>query len=198
MTLKRDLELLYEVGSLRFIERAWKQFLNPDYANLAEHHLRVIWIALLLAKYEGKGNVEKIMKMALVHDVSESRTGDVNYIGRQYTQRNEHKAIKDIFHNTELEKEMIALWNEYEEKKTIEAQIVKDADFLDVDLEIKEQKAKGRNHMKAWEPNRKIVYNKLFTKSAKKIWKAIQTSKPEDWFINSPNRFNEGDMKPKK
>lgn len=185
MALKRDLELLYEVGSLRFIERAWKQFLNPDYANLAEHHLRVVWIALLLAKYEGKGNVEKIMKMALVHDVSESRTGDLNYLNKQYASRHESKAIKDVFKDTHLEKEMIALWHEYESKKTIEAKIVKDADFLDVDFELKEQESMGRKKMKSWALTRKKIFTKLYTPSAKKLWKAIQTSKPEDWF-NTP------------
>lgn len=189
MAIKRDLELLYEVGSLRFIERAWKQFLNPDYANLAEHHLRVVWIALLLAKYEGKGNVEKIMKMALVHDVSESRTGDLNYLGKQYATRNESKAISDILKDTELGDELSELWHEYESKKTIEAKIVKDADFLDVDLELKEQKSMGKNHVDKWAPRRKKVLKKLYTASAKKLWKAIQTSKPEDWFDTALNRY---------
>lgn len=190
MALKRDLELLYEVGSLRFIERTWKQFLSPNFANLAEHHLRVVWIALLLAKYEGKGNTEKIMKMALVHDLGESRTGDLNYLTKQYASRNEDKAIKDIFKNTELEKEMVSLWHEYEGKKTIEAQIVKDADFLDVDFEIKEQESMGRKNMKNWSPRRKKISEKFYTNSAKKIWKAIQTSKPEDWYENPLNQYN--------
>ena len=175
---------------MRFIERAWKQFLNPDYANLAEHHLRVVWIALLLAKYEGKGNVEKIMKMALVHDLSESRTGDLNYLGKQYSTRNESKAISDILKDTGLEKEIIALWHEYESKKTIEAKIVKDADFLDVDLELKEQKSMGKTHVDNWAPRRKKIFTKLYTPSAKKLWKAIQTSKPEDWFETALNRYN--------
>jgi putative hydrolase of HD superfamily len=190
MALKRDLELLYEVGSLRFIERTWKQFLSPNFANLAEHHLRVVWIALLLAKYEGKGNTEKIMKMALVHDLGESRTGDLNYLTKQYASRNEDKAIKDIFKNTELEKEMVSLWHEYEGKKTIEAKIVKDADFLDVDFEIKEQESMGRKNMKNWSPRRKKISEKFYTNSAKKIWKAIQTSKPEDWYENPLNQYN--------
>lgn len=194
MKTSRDLELLYEIGSLRFIQRAWKQFLGPDFANLADHHMRVIWIALVLQKMEGRGNTEKIMKMALVHDIAESRTGDVHYISRQYTKRDEKKAVKDIFKNTLLEKEMSQLWHEYEMRKTIEAKIVKDADWLDVDLEIQEQKAAGKLHMKAWDDNRKIIHSRLYTKSAKKLWQSIKKSDPVDWYRYARNRFVEGDL----
>lgn len=71
---KRDIEFLYEIGCLRFIPRAWQQLLVPSGANLAEHILRVMWIAIVIAKYE-KADIDKVIKMALVHDVSESRTG---------------------------------------------------------------------------------------------------------------------------
>jgi len=195
MPKSRDLELMYELGSLRFIQRAWKQFLGPDFANLADHHMRVIWIALILQKMEGRGSAEKIMKMALVHDVPESRTGDVHYISRQYTKRDEEKAVKDIFKNTLLEKEMVALWREYEERKTIESKIVKDADWLDVDFEIQEQKAAGKLHLKAWDDNRKIICSRLYTASAKKLWKAIKKSDPVDWYRFARNRFVEGDLR---
>ncbi len=194
MSTKRDLELLYELGCLRQINRAWKQFLGPDFANLAEHHFRVTWIALTLAKMEGRGNIEKIMKMALVHDVSESRTGDVHYVSRQYTERDEHKAIIDVFKDTSLEAEMVALWNEYEDRKSIEAKIVKDADWLDVDFEIKEQEAAGRTHMKVWTDNRKTISGLFFTKSGKKLWDMIQKSDPSDWYRYARNRFVEGDL----
>jgi putative hydrolase of HD superfamily len=196
MDQNRDLELLYEIGCLRFISRSWVQFLGPNFANLAEHHLRVTWLAMLLSKMEGKGDMEKIMKMALVHDVSESRTGDLHYIGRQYAKRDEPKAIADILKNTSLEKEMLELWHEYEERKTIESKIVKDADYLDVDLEIQEQKTMGREQMKVWDSNRNIIQHKLFTESAKKLWAAIKKSDPTEWYRNSRNRFTEGDMKP--
>ena len=114
--LKRDLELLYEIGSLRFIQRTWVQFLNPHVQNLAEHHLRVTWIALVLAKREGVKNIEKIMKMALIHDIPESRTGDLNYLQRQYTKRNQKMGISDMLADTALN-DLVALWEEYENQK---------------------------------------------------------------------------------
>ena len=197
MPKNRDLELLYELGALRFIPRAWKQFFNADFENLAEHHFRVAWLGLILAGMEGRGNHSKILKMALVHDIAESRTGDVHQIGRQYTKRDEKLAIDDILKDTSLGSEMKKLWREYEARKTIEAKIVKDADWLDVDLEIQEQLARGTQNIKVWLANRKLVYKKLHTKSGKKLWQQIHKSNPQDWFKNARSRFNDGDMKPK-
>lgn len=195
---KKDLELMFELGCLRFIPRVWKQFLGPNYANLAEHHLRVAWLALLLAKMEKRGDTGKIVKMAMVHDVPESRTGDAHYISRQYTQRDEHKAAKDIFSGTLLGKEMLSLLKEYEQRQSIESKIVKDADFLDVDFEIREQEALGVKYVKVWKSNRKIIYNKFYTASAKKLWRSLQAADPAGWLLHARNRFNDGDMKPAK
>ncbi len=187
---------MYELGSLRFVPRTWRHFYNPDFKNLAEHHLHVAWISLYLAKLEGVKDTDKILKMAILHDVAESRTGDVNYIQRQYTKRDEDLGVSDIFDKTILKDEFLSLWSEYKEMKSKEAQIVKDADMLDVDMELKEQEAKGIPLRHEWEKSRNFVFkNKLYTKSAKKLWKQIQTSNPHDWHRNSRNRLNAGDWR---
>lgn len=189
----RDLELMYELGTLRFIKRAWVQVLTPNFANLAEHHFRVAWTAMLLAKMEKNKNLEKILIMALIHDITESRTGDVHYISRQYTKRDEHLAITDMLKETSLGN-LKDLWEEYEAKKSPEAKIVKDADSLDVDFELIEQAATGNVLRKEFRRHRgEAVYKMLFTKSAKKLWREIQKSNPHDWHLNGRNRFNNGD-----
>jgi putative hydrolases of HD superfamily len=191
----RNVDLLYELGTLRFLKRAWVQMLTPEFSNLSEHIFRVIWLSLLIAKMEKKGDHEKILKMAMVHDVSESRTGDVHFISRQYTKRDEKLAIEDILDGTEL-KDMIDIWREYEKKKSIEAKIVKDADNLDVDLELMEQAARGNQIEKAFREHRnKVQYNGLYTKSAKKLWKEIHSTNPYSWTLKARNRFNDGDWK---
>ncbi len=195
MSMQRDLELLYEIGCLRFIQRSWHQFLNSHSANLADHHFRVVWIALLIAKHEGAGDHEKIMKMALVHDLGESRTGDLHYVSRQYSERNEDLAIDDIFHDTAIGEEIAAIWHEYEKKECIEAKIVKDADNLDVDLELQEMEAVGSTLKKSFEPTRKAVLDRLYTETAKKLWHEIQGSNPHDWHLHARNRLNSGDWK---
>lgn len=195
MKIKRDIEFLYEIGCMRFIARQWRQFLNPDFQNNTEHTFRVVWIALVITTMEKVTTTERIMKMTLVHDIGESRSGDLHYVSRQYSTRNEKVALNDVLKGTSLEGELLDLWNEYEERKTKEAQIVKDADNLDVDFELREQKVKGDNLMDQWIKIRKKVYSKLFTKSAKKLWREIQKSNPHDWHLNAKNRFTEGDWR---
>lgn len=197
--LKRDTELFFELGSLRCLDRVWKQFMNADVANIAEHLFRVAWIALTISKLEGAGNHEKILKIALAHDASESRTGDVNHISRQYTKRDEESAVKDIFEGTVHETEMIELMTEYEKRESIESKIVKDADNIDVELEFREMQSKGYRPGSVWLKSRQdFVYPKLYTNTARKLWKVIGSAEPNDWHLNSKkNRFKGGDWKRK-
>ncbi len=195
---KRDIEFLFELGCFRYVQRTWKRFSNPDMANNAEHTMRVMWIALMLAKYEGVKDEEKIIKMAMVHDLPESRAGDVDYLSRQYVERKEAEAVEDIFNGTVLDAEAVAWWKEYEKRECMEAKIVKDADNLDVELELREQESKGHPIGTMWKEKRdQLVKVKLFTETAKQIWEDIRNSNPHDWHLNGRNRFNMGDWQKK-
>lgn len=197
--MKRDVDLLYELGALRYLQRQWARFHMPDVANLADHHFRVAWIALAIAAREDKPvDTDKILKMALVHDVAESRTNDVDYLSRQYVTRDEAKGAKDMFAGTSLEKEMLAVLHEYEVRESLEAKIVKDADNLDVDMELREQESTGHTVPTLWRAHRDYVAKtKLFTKTAQKMYKEICTTNPHNWHNGSPqNRLRTGDWKP--
>jgi putative hydrolase of HD superfamily len=197
--LNKDINFLYEMGNIRYIERLWRRFGHDDFANLAEHHFRVFWIAMIIAAHEDNADTGKIAKLVLLHDIAESRTGDVDYISRQYVERNEEMAIHDILHNTSIEKEFLELWQEYEDRQTIEAKIAKDADNLDVDFELAEQAAKGSRLQNVKKPSRDhVASEKLFTKTAKELYKQLKSSDPHDWWWLSPrNRNNAGDWKKK-
>jgi len=197
--ISRDIDLLYELGAIRHIDRMWKRFLNADFANNTEHLFRVAWIALVIAKHEGVTNTDKILKMAIAHDIAESRTGDVDYLSRQYVERKETLAIDDILEDTILEEEFKALLHEYELRESIESRIVKDADNLDVDMELREQADRGHAlpSRPEWVAMRKHVRDtKLYTKTAKKMSEAITESDPHGWHVNSQrNRLKGGDWK---
>jgi len=188
MAIDRDLELLYEVGTMRFIARKWSQFGNPDFSNLAEHTLRVAWIAMVIGKYEN-ANLEKIAMLAIVHDISETRTGDANYLNAIYTSRNEKKAVSDAAKNTILETEIVKCWNDVETPSTLEAKIVKDADSLDCDLELQEQLANGKTLKNTFLETRQIAFNSLYTETAKRFYLEIINSDPHSWHKNNANIF---------
>lgn len=194
--MQRDLEFMYEVGCLRHIQRTWKQFLNPDFENLSDHTLRVIWISLILAKYEGATDIEKLMKMALVHDLSESRSVDSHYVSRQYVDRHEDEAINDTLLDTAVYEDFMKIWHEYEVRESLEAKIVKDADSLDVDLELKEQEYRGlKLGEDTFEGRQYVAQTKLYTEAARDFWNLIQDSNPNDWHMRGKNRFTTGDWR---
>ncbi|MEX1014956.1 MAG: HD domain-containing protein [Candidatus Paceibacterota bacterium] len=195
--ISKDVDLLFEISAFRNLDRTWKQFLNPDVANNSEHSFRVAWIALTLARYEEDLNEEKIIKMALAHDLSESRCGDVHYLSRQYVERNEKLAIEDMFEGTSHMIEIKSLIDEYEKRESKESRIVKDADNLDVQIELRELEFKGHSMGEIFNKDRKEnVYSKLFTDTARKFWDKICESDPHNWHVNSKrNRHNAGDWK---
>ncbi|HEY4160562.1 MAG TPA: HD domain-containing protein [Candidatus Saccharimonadales bacterium] len=198
--MDRDLEFLYEIGAVRLIPRQWHRFHMGGVANLADHHFRVAWLALVIAAREGvKVDDAKMLKMALAHDIAESRTGDVDYLARQYVERDESKGLADMLADTSVHEEIMQLVSEYEERGSLEAKIVKDADNLDVDMELQEQAAQGHTLPGDWRKNRELVgRTKLYTDTARKIQAAIFASNPHDWHLKSPsNRVNGGDWKPK-
>jgi len=187
----RDTEFLYEIGTLRFIDRTWRQFLNKDFANLAEHMLRMTWIAMIIAKNEG-ADMEKVIKMALVHDIAESRTGDVHYLSNKYVDRHEDRALRDMLKDTSLEEEFLELMDEYEKRDSLESHVVKDADNIDVDFELMEQKTRGYGGAGFWKEDRSERIGKnLFTETGKKLWKELHDTNPHSWHKNGPHIFKE-------
>ncbi len=170
-----------------------------DVENVLEHTIRVVFLALLIARKEGVKNEEKIMKMALVHDLPETRATDLMYVHKKYASRDEKKAAHDLFVGTAFDDMPGDIFHEYEERKTIESKIVKDADLLEVDLEMKELEARGSSVRKKMALSRKIVRDtKLHTKTAKEIWYAIQKADVHGWHTDADTWFRAGGLKNKK
>jgi putative hydrolase of HD superfamily len=194
--LQPDINFLFEMGNLRLIDRMWRRFHTTRFANLADHHFRVFWIAMIIASHEKAADTGRIAKMALLHDIAESRAGDVDYLARQYVERNENLAIEDMLLGTGIEEEFHTLWEEYEKTESLESKIEKDADNLDVDFELAEQAADGSRLKELWQSNRRFVAkSKLYTETAKQIFDQLENSEPHDWHLKGRNRRNDGDWR---
>jgi putative hydrolase of HD superfamily len=183
--ISRDLDFLFEIGTLRRVPRGWQQHLSHDVATVPEHSFRVMYLALIIAQMEGFADEALVMKMALLHDVAETRVSDLSYVQKVYVEANEHAAATDLFAGTSLE-HMQETLVAYEARKERAAQIVKDADNLDVDLELREFEDLGHKLPKKWLTNRTMVRDeKLYTESAKQLWDAIQTADPDNWHLTT-------------
>lgn len=179
----RDLDFLYEVGSLRAIQRAWAQlFGGHRVANILEHAMRVALLALIISRREGKGDEGKILKMALLHDLSESRTIDRAHVHKPYAEEYEEKAIEDLFQNTSLDTMADEILAEYKERESIESKIVKDADNLDIDLELNELAERGSKvPAKQMQFRKQVRANKFYTQTARDMWDENQKTDPDHW-----------------
>jgi putative hydrolase of HD superfamily len=182
MSDARDVELLYELGTLRFMDRAWVQFGGPNVANVAEHAFRVAWIAQILAIREG-ADVGRVLQMALVHDLGKTRAGDAHWLNRSYVKRDEGKAIAAATGATTMADSGPPLWAEFKAGETLEAQIVKDADNLDVDLEFCERREDWPFARTNGDIRQAVYERKLQTKTAKQLWRAVQGSDPAHWYV---------------
>jgi putative hydrolases of HD superfamily len=186
----RDVELLHEIGSLRRVARTWVQFTGAGMANVAEHTLRVAWVAMAIARREGADGA-RCAQLALVHDVAETRTGDVHYLSRMYVERKEDEALRDIVAGTALQDDVAELWAEYEAQESLEARIVKDADNLDCDLELTE--TPDAVFVASLEETRRRVRGKLRTDTARALFDAIYAGDAHSWHTTAPNRMVAGD-----
>lgn len=193
MNLDNDINLLFEIGAWRHIRRLWEQHFHDGHMeNDVEHSFRVAWIALVLAKHEGPVSEEKILKMALIHDLPEIRGGDQSIVQKLYVTVEEDKAAYDTLSGTAVE-DLLELHKEYKERKTKEAKIVKDADNLEVDFELQERRETGSTLADFWIKNqRPKVKEKLYTETAKKLFDRLTSGEPSAhaWFLKK-NKFTE-------
>jgi putative hydrolases of HD superfamily len=157
------LSFLAELMRLKSVPRiGWLLRGVRDVESVAAHSYGVAAIAMLLAdraRRQGANvNVERVMRMALLHDLSETRTGDLpstikKYFGRENVRDADDQIAAEIFAGLgELGREYLDLWREYEHRDCLESKIVKAADKLDLLLQSLEyEKGGARSLGEFWE-----------------------------------------------
>lgn len=115
-------------------------FKRNEVDSVAAHTYTVTLLAYFLAeqlKKEGrKIDVEKVIKMGLLHDLGETIIGDIGhsakkFAGQETIHKVEERAINTLLEQLDFKKELIELTREYNGRKTLEAKLVKIADNLD-------------------------------------------------------------------
>ncbi len=180
MDLRDMVNFLFEVGMLKKTPRTGYQFLGSGGESVAEHSFRTAIIGYILSQRHNGADTKKTVLMCLFHDLCEARTGDQNYVNRQYVKVDERKAMEDLTRNLPIKEEIISLIEEFNDGSTIESKISRDADQLDLILELKEQLDLGNRYAKDW-----IDYaiERLQTDLAKDLaYEILNTDSTEWWF----------------
>ena len=141
------LETLIELQRLKRLDRTgWTlRGLPNGTESVASHSFGVCVTAMLLAdamKERGLDiNCERVLRMALIHDWAETRVGDMpktatEYFGAETRRNAETLAFADIVKELQTsEFDYKTLYQEYEQRSSLEARVVKAADVIDLLVE---------------------------------------------------------------
>lgn len=183
--MKKLADFLFEAGMLKRTPRTGFQFLGSGSESVAEHILRTVYTAYCLSYMAKNIDKNKLILLALFHDFLEARTGDLNYMNKKYTTTDEKKAMEDAINDLPFEKEVRALFNELWEEKTYEAKLAKDADNLELLLQLKEQKDLGNPYANDWI---QFTLQRIVTEEGKILAEEIlNTDSTEWWFDKTSN-----------
>lgn len=182
---KRILHLIEQAGSLMLMPRTHIRSLGNTFDNVASHSFHTSIIAYCIARMEGLTHQDgiKAMTMATLHDLAESRTGDLDFIAKNYCKDDEEKAIKDSFSGISFGKDLEEISNEYEERKSLVSKCAKDADSLEQIFLEWRLMWQGNKLAEKWFVGDFVnrVPN-LNTESAKKISMEMKNSNPNEWW----------------
>ncbi len=118
----------------------------------AEHSWQLTLMVFIIAKECNlKIDLSHAMALALIHDLAESVTGDIDAYeqilkGRKLIQdkyKKEKLAMKAITRDLSFGKEIFDLWNEYEDHKTLEAKFVAALDGIEAYIHIADRGVKA-------------------------------------------------------
>lgn len=190
--MKSIANFLFETGMLQKTPRSGFQFLGSGSESVAEHVLRTIFIGYALCKMDPEVDEARVLKLCLIHDLPETRTGDMNYVNKKYVAVNEKKAVRELAETLFFGEEIQGAINEFNEKKTRESLIARDADQIALILQLKEYSDLGNKYSREWID---FAMKRLCTDTAKKLASAItETDSSEwwfkdkgDWWVNANN-----------
>jgi putative hydrolase of HD superfamily len=129
-----------------------------DVESVADHSFSTCSLALLISDLEAQRgedvNIERVLRLALLHDLSESLTFDIStayleYLGprgaaiKRELEHSAWKHVVDGLHNPKLHRSYSALQKEFDAEKTFESRIVRAADRLDILLQVIEYRRRG-------------------------------------------------------
>ena len=180
------LQTLIELQRLKRLDRTgWTlRGLPNGTESVAAHSFGVSATAMLLAdEFAAQGiavNVEKILRIALLHDWAEVRVGDMPrtatlYFGAQARKEAETAAFRDVVSDIDDDGLYASLYEDYERRQSVEARLVKAADVIDLLIQVLAlERAGARGLDEFWEVAEKPEFN-LEGKAAQIVQELLQS-----------------------
>ena len=173
-------DFLFEAGTLAKTPRSWSFFLGSGEQSIAEHMNRTTYIGFALVQMAGDVDISKVLQMCMFHDFAEARTSDLNYVHQKYVKSDEHKALSDLISKVPFGDKIKVIMEEYEERKSKESLLAKDADILEFLLSLKEQVDIGNERARTWIPS---AVKRLKTEEGKILAEKIIKTDSDNWWF---------------
>lgn len=128
----------------RTIRSGWGYYGYGPQETVASHTFGTAILTLLIGREVQKSGVKldlfKALTMALIHEVGETRLGDLHlearrFLGEEYVSKTEQKVAGEVLKDDYLQ----AIFEEFEEGKSAEAKFVRAIDKLELLIEAKER-----------------------------------------------------------
>ncbi len=182
---KRILFFIQQAGMLMQMPRTHKRNLGNTFDTVASHSHHTAIIAYSIARMENLSHEEgmRAMAMANLHDLPEARTGDFDFIQKNYSKPDEEKAITDTFAGFDFGSDLHKLIIEYEKRDTLTAQCAKDADLVEQMYQEWVLGWQGNKLAQRWfDDKQAMTVPKFYTESAKTIILKMKDSNPQEWW----------------
>jgi len=179
--MKNIANLLFEARMLKEIPRSGYHFLGVGKESVAEHCFSTTFIAYVMSRMEPEIDALRLISMCLIHDLPETRIGDLNTVNKKYVTADETKALEDTIEGLAFGENLTDLFNEFNNGHTIEAKLAHDADQLALIFELKDLIDIGYKPPRSWIQN---VISRLKTKTGSKIADAVMETSRDEWWLD--------------
>jgi len=156
MQIGRFVDFFLSAGAMKNLPRTgWRLAGIRDCESVADHSFRVALIALVLGELVKGVDRDKLLRMALLHELPESMVTDlplraVQLIGREAKQRAEREAWEALLPPGRQLDQWRALWEEFEAGRTPEAKLTRAADKLEMLLQAYEYERVGYRNLESF------------------------------------------------
>jgi putative hydrolase of HD superfamily len=159
----RLLEIILECNELKTIPRmGWRVRGVTDGESVAEHSYAVALVSMLLADRLGvEVDREKLLMIALIHDLPEHMLGDIHapasrILGEDVKEAAESRIMERLFSDLEGGEDYVALWKEFADRSSVEGRIVRAVDKLEMFTQAYQYECAGNRMLDdfwGWEGN---------------------------------------------
>ncbi|MFB6209679.1 MAG: HD family hydrolase [Candidatus Nanohaloarchaea archaeon] len=144
-----SIDFLLDVLELKSEERAWIDIFEVEKGESVAGHS---WSTAFLTLFYGREldiDLEKALKIAIVHDIAEAEIGDianrVDEENRDISLEKKHRMEEEVWEDwrNHLGDDIFDMWQDFEERDSKEAKFVKDMDLIDLCLQALKVEKQG-------------------------------------------------------